>query len=97
MFYLLPKFTIAKAITHSWANPLLRWVQTGTPYPPLSPVLKDVLVGLFLGDLHAEKQCINSNIRLKFRQGLINEQYHLHLYNLFEPYCGSPPKIPNFV
>jgi len=45
MFYLFPKLAIAKAITHSWTYPLLRCLQTGAPYPPLSPVLKEVLVG----------------------------------------------------
>ena len=95
MFYLLPKFSIAKAITHSWAILLLRCIQTGIPYPLLSPILREMLVGLFLGVLHAEKQCINSNTRLQFRQGLINELYLLHLYSFFKPYCGSTPKILN--
>src|SRR3982751_713360 len=42
--------------------------------------LKQILVGLMLGDLNAQKQTINSNVRLRFEQGLVHEQYLMHLY-----------------
>lgn len=32
------------------------------------------------------------NPRLEFEQGLINEAYILHLYDLFKDYCSSAPK-----
>ena len=37
----------------------------------LSPELKQILVGLLLGDLYAEKQKTSVNIRIIFRQSII--------------------------
>ena len=34
----------------------------------LSPELVEVLIGLMLGDLHAERKNLNSNTRLQFKQ-----------------------------
>jgi hypothetical protein len=48
----------------------------------LSAELKDILVGLFLGDLYGEKKTINSNVHLQFVQGLVNKDYLHHLYEL---------------
>lgn len=59
----------------------------------ISPEIHNILIGLLLGDLYIDKQAINA--RLKFEQGLINESYLLHLYNLFKDYCGTSPKHNN--
>jgi hypothetical protein len=61
----------------------------------LSYDLKQILVGLTLGDLFAEKKGVNT--RLKFSQGTIHDEYLLHLYELFETYCSSAPKLYNSV
>jgi hypothetical protein len=55
--------------------------------------LKQILVGLLLGDLHAQKQSVNT--RLVFTQGLIHQEYLMHLYEIFSNYCPSAPKITN--
>jgi len=61
----------------------------------LSDELKQILVGLILGDLHVQRQTENSNIRLRFKQGLVNQDYLMHLYELFKTYCPAPPKTTN--
>jgi hypothetical protein len=53
----------------------------------LTPELKNILIGLFLGDLCAQKRATNTN--LHFEQGLIHEDYISHLYDLFKDYCNS--------
>ena len=53
----------------------------------LSNNLKDVLVGLLLGDLSAEKQSLN--VRFKFAQGILHADYIDYLYELFQIFC--PP------
>nr|QWC53661.1 LAGLIDADG homing endonuclease [Rhizoctonia solani] len=60
---------------------------------PLSSELKNILVGLTLGDLHIFKHPKGVNTNLYFEQGLVHEAYLMHLYNLFELYCLSVPKI----
>jgi len=59
----------------------------------LSKELKEILVGLLLGDLHVEKQKTSVNARLKFSQGVIHEYYLLHLYELFQIFCGAVPSL----
>jgi LAGLIDADG DNA endonuclease family len=61
----------------------------------LSEELKQILVGLLLGDLYAQKQKSYANARLFFQQGLVHEQYLFHLYELFETYSSQAPKITN--
>ena len=55
--------------------------------------LEEIIVGLMLGDLFAEKRKLSSNTRLQFKQSAKNKAYVDHLYALFENYCNSPPKI----
>jgi hypothetical protein len=55
--------------------------------------LKQILVGLLLGDLHAQKQSVNT--RLVFIQGTLHQEYLEHLYDLFKNYCSQAPKIYN--
>jgi len=52
----------------------------------LSNNLKNILIGLLLGDLNAHKQTKNSNTMLRFRQGIVHEEYLLHLFELFGKY-----------
>lgn len=59
----------------------------------LSTDLKNILVGLLLGDLCAVKQTKGVNVRLHFEQGLVHKDYLYHLYDLFETYCTTAPKI----
>lgn len=57
--------------------------------------LKQILVGLLLGDLNAQNRKLGINPRLKFTQGLIHKEYLMHLYEIFSNYCPSVPKITN--
>ena len=61
----------------------------------LTPVLKDIIVGLSLGDLYIRKQKLGKNPGLLFEQGLIHLEYLNHLYGLFESYCPSVPVTSN--
>lgn len=55
--------------------------------------LKEILTGLLLGDLHAERPYRNGNTRLKFVQGQIHEPYALYLFGFFKGFCSTEPKI----
>jgi LAGLIDADG DNA endonuclease family len=59
----------------------------------LSLELQEIIVGLMLGDLFAEKRKENSNTRLQFKQSIVNKDYIDHLYSIFKEYCGSEPVI----
>jgi hypothetical protein len=61
----------------------------------LSSELKEVLIGLLLGDLHAAKQKKSINVRLDFEQGFVHKDYLYHLFDLFKSYCLAAPKIAN--
>lgn len=61
----------------------------------LTDYLKEALIGLTLGDVSLEKATKNSNIRLRFEQGLIHSEYLHFLYDLFKIYTLSSPKITN--
>ena len=53
--------------------------------------LKDVIIGLGLGDLYIRKR--NKNTCLCFKQSLKHEEYIMHLYSLFQEYCKMSPRI----
>ena len=59
----------------------------------LSDELKQILVGLLLGDLYAIKRYTNA--RLRFKQGIVHKDYLMHLYEIFSDYCSTAPKINN--
>ena len=59
----------------------------------LNADLKEIIIGLMLGDLFAEKRNPNSNTRLQFKQSIKNKVYIEHLYSIFKDYCNSEPKI----
>ena len=54
-------------------------------YLVISKDLDEILIGLLLGDLSAERPNKNCNTRLQFKQSFIN------LYSLYKNYCGSEP------
>lgn len=57
--------------------------------------LKEIIVGLILGDLnvHKDKRAINGNASLRFIQSTIHTDYLEHLYIKFQDYCSVAPKI----
>jgi hypothetical protein len=50
-----------------------------------------MIVGLCLGDLNINKQVVNA--RLKFSQSVIHKDYLMHLYDLFNIFCGAVPSF----
>jgi len=61
----------------------------------LTDDLKDILVGLILGDLNVKKQTKNSNAILCFEQGFAHKDYLFYLYHKFEIYCSKAPTTAN--
>jgi hypothetical protein len=57
----------------------------------LTDELKQILISILLGDGYCQKQGVNN--RFKFEQGIIHEDYLMHLYGLFSAYCGKAPII----
>jgi len=53
--------------------------------------LRDIIIGLALGDLHISCPVLNS--RLCFKGSIIYREYILHLYSLFSVYCGTAPSV----
>ena len=53
--------------------------------------LRDILVGLLLGDLHGRYRYNKTSF--VFKQGISHKEYIFHLYELFKQYCPSNPKI----
>jgi hypothetical protein len=58
----------------------------------LKPELEEIIIGLLLGDLFAEKIKLTTNTRLQFKQSIKNKNYIDHLYYLFKEYCNTEPK-----
>jgi hypothetical protein len=54
--------------------------------PPLSPELREVLVGCILGDCHAQRRSANGHTRLQFFYGESNSAYVQHVHSLFSAY-----------
>ena len=58
----------------------------------LKAIQKEILVGTLLGDATiAKTKTVALNV--KFEQKLANQEYINHLYEIFEPYVGTPPKV----
>jgi len=62
----------------------------------LTPELSEIIIGLMLGDLFAERKSLSSNTRLQFKQSNKNKDYIDHLYSLFKEFCGSEPKVTSW-
>jgi hypothetical protein len=58
----------------------------------LTPKTTEIIIGLCLGDLYISKRTLCSNPSLRFRQGIVHEDYILHLYELFKEFCSVAPK-----
>ena len=56
--------------------------------------LKNILIGLALGDLNIEKPSRTGHARLRFAQGLVHEEYLFHLFEKVRPYCRAVPYFP---
>jgi hypothetical protein len=59
----------------------------------LSKYLEEILIGLLLGGLCAQRRSSKGNVNLFFEQSIDDKDYILHLFELFKPYCRSEPKI----
>ena len=76
----------------------VRYYRKSTKYDlELNADLIEIIIGLMLGDLFAEKRNPNSNTRLQFKQSIKNKEYIEHLYSLFKDYCNSDPKVTSSV
>ena len=60
----------------------------------LTTIQKEILVGTLLGDATISKSK-SIALNVKFEQKLANKEYVNHLYEIFEPYVGTPPRVRN--
>lgn len=56
----------------------------------INEYLKEILVGLLLGDLYGRQK--SAYAMFVFKQGLKNQDYLHHLYSIFNEYSASAPK-----
>ncbi len=63
----------------------------------LSGKLKEILVGLMLGNLTCQKQILQKNPTFRFTQGMNHKEYLFHLFELFQNYCSKAPKKCNIL
>jgi hypothetical protein len=91
--YLKEKFIKKMKMKKSIDLILVRFYRKSAKYDlELNAELKEIIIGLMLGDLFAERRNYNSNTRLQFKQSVKNKVYINHLYSLFKEYCNSEPK-----
>lgn len=62
-------------------------------YEEIPSELKEVIVGLALGDIHIRRRKKTHNTYLCLKQSIKNEPYIMHLYELFQEYCNMTPRI----
>ena len=60
----------------------------------LTTIQKEILVGTLLGDATISKSK-SIALNVKFEQKLANQEYVNHLYEIFQPYVGTPPRVRN--
>lgn len=58
----------------------------------LTDIQKEILIGTLLGDASISLRCGKPHYSVKFEQGEIHAPYIEHLYEIFEPFTGSPPQ-----
>jgi len=73
----------AKNIKHKNENIKKRLTNFQREQFKLSNELKELLIGLLLGDLCAQRRSIKGNTNLHFEQGINHKDYILHLFDLF--------------
>jgi hypothetical protein len=54
-------------------------------------LLKDILVGVLLGDGWLEQPKVNA--RFRFEQSDARKDFFFHLYSFFDKFCHSAPKL----
>lgn len=67
-----------------------KWFKNLLTFPPL---IEGIIIGVLLGDGNLQKRNKNGGACLRFGQSMKHKEYLLHLYNIFELYCGSDPTI----
>jgi hypothetical protein len=55
--------------------------------------LQEILIGLLLGDVFAQRRTVKGNTNLHFEQGLVHKDYLFYLFDLFKNFCRSGPQI----
>lgn len=63
----------------------------------LTRELREILVGILLGDAHLETQNNGRTYRLKIEQALTHKEYVDHLYEKFRLWVLTPPKIRDVI
>lgn len=58
----------------------------------LTPLQRDVLAGVLLGDAHLETQNRGKTYRLKFEYSAKHRAYAEHLYEIFKEWVRTPPQ-----
>ena len=58
----------------------------------LTPLQRDVLIGVLLGDAHLETQNHGRTYRVKFEYSLNHRAYADHLYEIFKKWVLTPPQ-----
>jgi hypothetical protein len=88
-------FTASNAILVTPVLSQIRHYRKPVALPPLTPEQREIIVGCCLGDLNIQKGKGALNARLLFEQGYC--EYIMHLYSLFQSYCGTPPRESSYV
>ena len=57
----------------------------------IDPLLREIIVGLLLGDGWLEKQKVNA--RLRFEQGDVHKEFLFFVYKFLSIFCQSPPLL----
>lgn len=63
----------------------------------LSSEQREILVGVLLGDACLETQNMGRTYRMKIEQSARHESYVRHLYEVFQPWVLTPPRIKECV
>lgn len=63
----------------------------------LNDLQREILVGTLLGDASIPSREGKAAYLVKFEQQIARKEYIHHLYTIFEPFVGTPPKIRNIV
>ena len=56
---------------------------------------REVIVGTLLGDACIPLQKGKPRLRVEFEQNIAKADYVQHLYDLFENFAGTPPRVKN--